>query len=271
MTASVAPPPSARARALPQFWQFEAPREWQAIDFISDLHLQAAQPRTLAAFDAHLRATKADAVFLLGDVFEAWVGDDARHAGFESGVIEVLQAAAARVSLGFMAGNRDFLVGAAVLRDCGMVSLADPTLLCAFGHRVLLTHGDALCVDDVDYQRFRAEVRAPAWQAAFLARPLAERRALALRMRDASQQHQRDQQSAAWSDVDADMAASWMRAAGTAQMVHGHTHRPGCGELAPGLRRWVLTDWDLDGEPPRSGVLRLTARGLQRLPAAAPA
>ncbi len=255
---------STSAPALPHPRELEAPRAWRAIDFISDLHLQASHPLTLAAFAAHLRHTDADAVFLLGDVFEAWVGDDARHGGSERAVTEVLQAASARLSLAFMAGNRDFLVGAEMLRDCGMLALSDPTVLLAFGERVLLTHGDALCLDDADYQRFRIEVRSADWQVRFLALPLAERRALAARMRDASRQHQRDQQSAAWSDIDAATAVQWMQAASTRQMIHGHTHRPGSGELAPGFMRWVLTDWDADHEPHRASVLRLSRRGLER-------
>lgn len=247
--------------ALPQFFEFEAPGDWRAIEFVSDLHLQASQPETFAAFAAYLRATDADAVFLLGDVFEAWVGDDARHDGFEREVLELLQEGAARMALGFMAGNRDFLVGAAMLRDAGLIALPDPTVLRAFGERVLLTHGDALCLDDRDYQRFRAEVRTPEWQARFLALPLVERRALAARMRDASQAHQRMQPA---TDIDTALAVQWMHEAGAPVLIHGHTHRPGTEALAPGYARWVLSDWDLGATPPRAEVLRLSPRGLAR-------
>ena len=256
-------PTSAEHGALPQFYEFEAPPEWRSIEFVSDLHLQARQPRTVAAFAAYLRATDADAIFLLGDVFEAWVGDDARHEGFEREVTEMLQEVAVHRALGFMAGNRDFLVGAELLRDCGAIALPDPTVLRAFGERLLLTHGDALCLDDLDYQRFRAEVRAPAWQARFLALPLAERRALAARMRDASQEHQRMQPA---TDIDSATAVQWMHEAGAPVLVHGHTHRPGTEALAPGYARWVLSDWDLDTRPARAEVLRLSPRGLARRP-----
>lgn len=270
MPQSAAPPGS--VLPLPQFWEFEAPDEWRAIDFISDLHLQASHPRTFAAFATHLRETKADAVFILGDLFEAWVGDDARHSGFEAEVTEVLQDAAARRSLAFMAGNRDFLVGADLLRACGIMALSDPTVLRAFGERVLLTHGDALCLEDIDYQRFRAEVRTEAWRSAFLARSLAARRALAAQMREASMQHQSAQRPETWADLDTGTTVQWMHEAGTPLMVHGHTHRPGSQQLAPGYQREVLTDWELDGDgPPRAGVLRLSARGLQRLAPAGPA
>lgn len=256
------------APALPQFWEFSAPRDWKAIDFVSDLHLDADRPRTLAAFAAHLRETSADAVFILGDLFEAWVGDDARDAGFEREVLSVLQEGSARRHLAFMAGNRDFLVGTAMLRDAGITALPDPTVLRAFGERVLLTHGDALCLADADYQRFRAMVRSPAWCADFLARPLAERHAMASAMRTASAEHQRMQRPENWADVDAAAAVRWMHESAAPLMVHGHTHRPGGQDLAPGYRREVLSDWELDGHdagPRRAEVLRLSLRGVQRM------
>lgn len=254
------------ANALPQFWEFTAPAAWHSVDFISDLHLQPGHPRTFEAFAAHLRDTPADAVFILGDLFEAWVGDDMRHEGFEAAVAEVLKDASSRRSLAFMAGNRDFLVGGALLRDCGLMALADPTVLVACGERLLLTHGDALCLEDSAYQRFRSEVRTEHWRNGFLARPLAERRALAAHMRAASLQHQRGQPAENWADIDVATAVRWMHEAGTPVMVHGHTHRPGTQELAPGFTRAVLSDWELDeGQPPRAEVLRLTRHGLRRV------
>lgn len=262
--------------SLPQFWEFEAPAEWRAIDFISDLHLQASHPRTFEAFSQHLLHTAADAVFILGDLFEVWIGDDARHEGFEHQVVEVLKETAARRSVSFMAGNRDFLVGAELLKECGVTALPDPTVLRAFGERVLLTHGDALCLEDVAYQCFRAVVRTEQAREDFLARPLAERRALAAQIRAVSmQQQQRDGRPETWADLDTGATVQWMHEAGTPLLVHGHTHRPATQELAPGFIRHVLTDWDLDEDPARAaraGVLRLSARGLQRLaPATAPA
>jgi UDP-2,3-diacylglucosamine hydrolase len=242
-----------------------APAHWRAIDFISDLHLDAEHPRTFEAWRRELLETSADAVFLLGDIFEVWVGDDARFEGFERQCAEVLKAASARRSVAFMAGNRDFLVGAQVLDDCGVQRLSDPTLLEAFSQRVLLTHGDALCLADTDYQRFRAMVREPAWQQAFLARPLAERRAIARGLRDASEASKRSQAPAEWVDVDASAAVQWLSAAGSARMVHGHTHRPGDSSLAPGFERLVLSDWDCDIPTPRAQVLRLTSAGFARL------
>jgi len=270
---SIGPASRDAAPSLPQLWELAAPAEWRAIDFISDLHLQASQPRSFEAFAAHLRHTPADAVFILGDLFEAWVGDDARHDPFEAQVAEVLKDAAAERCVAFMAGNRDFLVGGSFLRECGVMGLPDPTVLRAFGERVLLTHGDALCLADTAYQRFRAEVRTEHFRHSFLARPLAERRAIASQMRDASRRHQQDQPAEAWADVDAGMAVQWMHEAGTPLLIHGHTHRPGGDELAPGFHRLVLTDWDFDQGPPRGDVLRLSARGPVRvaLATAAPA
>ncbi len=262
-------PDSAASRSgvlpLPKFWEFTAPGTWRTIDFISDLHLQPDHPRTFEAFEAHLRCTPADAVFILGDLFEVWVGDDSRHAGFEAEVADALQQAASLRSVAFMAGNRDFLVGVAMLRDCGVMALADPTVLVACGERLLLTHGDALCLEDTAYQQFRAEVRTAHWREAFLARPLAERRELASQMREASQRHQRDQQPENWADLDIGTTVQWMHEAGTPVMVHGHTHRPGTQELAPGFTRAVLSDWDLDTKAARAEVLRLSLHGLERV------
>ncbi len=261
------------AAALPTLREYLAPPAWTAIDFVSDLHLSEDTPRTFAAWAAHLCSTSADAVFLLGDIFEVWVGDDARHAGFERRCAQVLADAAARRTIAFMAGNRDFLVGPALLDACGVASLADPTVLVAFGARLLLSHGDALCLEDHDYQRFRAQVRAPAWQRSFLALPLAARRAQAREMRARSEQRKRATAPADWVDIDAPAALRWMRAAGAPTLIHGHTHRPQHETLAPGHVREVLSDWDLDGGhgPARAEVLRLQRGGLSRIaPAAAP-
>lgn len=266
MTHAVAASPnSIEPAALPSFWEYEAPREWQCIDFLSDLHLQESTPRTFTTFEAHLRDTPADAVFILGDLFEAWVGDDARFEGFEQRCAAVLAQASRGKHLAFMVGNRDFLVGQALLRDCDITALPDPTVLTAFGQRVLLSHGDALCLEDRDYQRFRAEVRQPGWQQAFLAKPLQERRLLARHIRDASQQRKQHQTKEDWADLDRAATLSWMREAQAPVLVHGHTHRPAHEQLAPGFERWVLSDWEQDHPPLRADVLRLSHSGFQRV------
>lgn len=258
-------PPRAPPRLL-QFYELPAEAGWRAIDFISDLHLSEHTPRTFEAWAGYLRATPADALFILGDLFEVWIGDDARLPGsFAARAAAALSDAASRRSVGFMAGNRDFLVGAALLRECGLIALPDPTLLDAWGQRVLLTHGDMLCLDDTDYLAFRAQVRTPAWREAFLAQPLAERERQARGMRDASEAAKRGKSPAPWADVDAAAAVAWMHAAGSRDMVHGHTHRPGSEALAPGRTRHVLSDWDLEATPPRAQVLRLTRDGFSRL------
>lgn len=255
--------------ALPAPRHFIAPPHWRAIDFISDLHLSEALPKTFEAFAAHLAHTPADAVFVLGDLFELWVGDDARHQAFAQHCVAALAAAARRGTVAIMVGNRDFLIGQALLADCAAAALADPTVLHAFGQRFVLTHGDALCLADAAYQGFRQQVRAAAWQAQFLGRPLAERLAIAREIRSASQtRRQFDGEGAA--DVDVAAASQLLREAGAAVLVHGHTHRPGSEFWPGGLTRHVLTDWDLDAAH-RAQVLRLTAEGFSRVPPAHPA
>lgn len=251
---------------LPSFWELEAPPDWTAIDFISDLHLAQDMPRTFEAWAGHLRRTSASAVFILGDLFEVWVGDDARHEGFAARCADVLAETAARISVAFMVGNRDFLVGAELLRDCGVLALPDPTVLIAFGERLLLSHGDALCLADEPYQAFRAQVRSPAWQRRFLAQPLEERHCQARAMRDGSEQRKAAQAMAEWVDIDRAAAVGWMHEANTPTLIHGHTHRPAHEDLAPGFMREVLSDWDLDQSGARRAeVLRLRRAGLARL------
>lgn len=245
--------------------EWVAPPSWRSIEFISDLHLSEKTPLTFDAWSAYLRATQADAVVMLGDLFEVWIGDDTRGQAFEARCVDVMAQAARQRPLYFMAGNRDFLIGPEMLREAGLQQLADPTLLIAMGQRILLTHGDSLCLDDVAYQRFRQMVRNPAWQQQLLAQPLEVRRQLARQIRDESQAKKDDQPSPmGWADVDPEAAVGWLRACGTSTMLHGHTHRPGSNELAPGFTRHVLSDWDLDHAPRRADMLRLGPEGLVR-------
>ena len=251
--------------ALPAFYEFPVPKTWRAIDFISDLHLSPALPNTVEAWARHLRDTPADAVFILGDLFELWVGDDAGALPFERHCIDVIAEATSCRSIAFMVGNRDFLLGARTLRDSGMMGLPDPTVLTAWGQRVLLTHGDSLCLDDTGYQAFRREVRGDRWQQEFLGRPLAQRLKIAAEIRRETESRRRFD-GAAESDIDQGTAVAWLHAIGAAEMVHGHTHRPGSESLAPGFKRHVLSDWDLDDAvAPRAEVLRLQRGGFERL------
>ena len=272
------------AQAPDRFAELRAPAHWQAVDFFSDLHLQASDSATFDRWRRHLQqplAQRASALFILGDLFEVWVGDDALtrqpddalhpERPFQRGCIELLREHSRHTPTFFMAGNRDFLVGPAALQAAGMTGLADPTVLVMHGQRWLLSHGDALCLEDHDYQRFRAEVRGPAWQADFLRRPLAEREALAreLRARSEARKSAQGQDPALWADVDADAARRWLQQASAHTLIHGHTHRPArhaLGELdGRACERVVLSDWDLSARPPRADLLRLNAGGLKRV------
>jgi UDP-2,3-diacylglucosamine hydrolase len=258
------------AAAVPRIAELTAPAAWRTVDFISDIHLQAAEPATFSAWQAYMQGTAADAVFILGDLFDVWVGDDAVDgdpAGFDAACAQVLQQAGSRLALFVMHGNRDFLIGPTLMARCRASLLDDPTMLDFAGRRWLLSHGDALCLDDVNYMHFRAEVRSAAWQHAFLAKPLAQRQAVAQDLRRQSrEQHERRRLSGAhYIDVHADAARQWLQAAQAPVLIHGHTHQPAAHPLGDGLQRVVLSDWDAAATPPRLEVLRLSAAGLQRL------
>ena len=248
--------------AVPGTRPWRAPDRWQSIEFVSDLHLCPQAPRTRQAFLRYLADTDADALFVLGDLFEVWIGDDTIDQPFERDCLASLAAFAQRRDLFFLAGNRDFLLGPAALAAAGMTALADPTRLDALGVQMLLSHGDSLCLDDTDYQAFRRLVRDEAWQSDFLARPLQERVALAGRIRAESQGRKaRRPDPRDWADVDLQEARRWLAESGASVLVHGHTHRPGRAPLGGGLERHVLSDWDCDAGPPRGGALRLDGSG----------
>lgn len=271
MSAPASPP------SFDRLAQLRAPARWQAVDFISDLHLQPGEPRTFDAWRAFLQrpaSERADALFILGDLFEVWVGDDVLESSrssdqaFWRACADALQHFSADTPVYFMAGNRDFLLGAQGLRACGMQGLSEPTTLDFLGQRWLLSHGDALCLADTDYMRFREQVRQPAWQREFLARPLSERTAIARDLREQSEARKRSTASdpGLWADVDAEAARAALQTAGAHTLIHGHTHRPAVHALGDGLQRVVLSDWDGSATPPRAEVLRLDARGLRRIP-----
>ncbi len=260
------------APSLASGWAREvcAAPHWRTVDFISDLHLQASQPATFAAWRDYMARTSADALFILGDLFEVWVGDDIVQVGhdaqadFARSCQRVLHHTAQRLALFFMHGNRDFLLGAAFAGDCAMTLLADPCVLQFDTQRCLLSHGDALCLGDVDYQHFRAEVRTLAWQQRFLAKPLAERQAIAQALRAQSQAHHAS--GATYADVDPTLARHWLQKAKAGTLIHGHTHRPGSDWLDAGdahdaapRQRHVLSDWDASAAVPRLEVLRWRA------------
>ncbi len=250
---------------VPTVQELIAPTAWRTVEFISDLHLQASETLTFAAWQKYVAKTQADAVFILGDLFEVWVGDDAAAApGFEADCLAVLRDAGQRTALYFMQGNRDFLVSAQVMESCSVTLLKDPTALTFNKHRWLLSHGDALCLDDVDYQKFRLQVRDPQWQQAFLAQPLTVRQNIARQIR--TQSEAKHQTGGPYADLDTAATREWLKSANATTMVHGHTHRPAQHLLGNGLERIVLSDWDLAASPPRAEVLQLTAAGLKRVP-----
>jgi UDP-2,3-diacylglucosamine hydrolase len=244
-----------------------APSRWQCADFISDLHLQAADRPTFAAWAAYMRATDADAVFILGDLFEVWVGDDAATSpgSFEAECVAVLREAGQRLALFIMQGNRDFLMGPQLMQACAATALPDPTVFQFAGQGWLLSHGDELCVDDVEYQLFRKQVRSATWQQEFLVKPLAERQAIALGIRQTSAARKGD--PSIYADVDTTAALSWLDHHGAEHLIHGHTHKPAQHPLDGKRLRTVLSDWDVNATPSRAEVLRITAQeGLQATP-----
>jgi UDP-2,3-diacylglucosamine hydrolase len=229
---------------------------------VSDLHLDPSHPEIAAQFHAFLAgpAREADALYVLGDLFEAWIGDDA---GTHRDTIASLRAAAdAGVALYFMHGNRDFLLGPRFCSEAGGALLTDPTIVEADGQRALLTHGDALCTDDTPYQRLRAMVRDPVWQAQFLALSREQRQALANEARAGSRAHTSTQQQMLM-DVNPDTVARTFRDAGVDTIVHGHTHRPGVNahEVDGRTRTRIVTgDWYSQGS-----VLRWDSQGFDLL------
>ncbi len=224
---------------------------------ISDLHLDAARPQITALLERFLReqARQATALYILGDLFEAWVGDDDDSELPARVAAALADLRAHGVPVYFLAGNRDFLLGSGYARRAGMTLLEDGVVHTLAGTPTLLLHGDTLCSDDAAYQAFRRQVRDPAWQRDFLARPLAERKDFAAQARVASRDHQRGAREALM-DVNADAVAHALRTAGVSRMIHGHTHRPAIHDLVlDGVpaQRIVLGDWYEQGS-----LLRVT-------------
>ncbi len=230
--------------------------------FISDLHLQASHPRTAEAFFRFLaeRAAHAERLYLLGDIFEYWAGDDDLDDPFNRSVAAALR----RVSEGgtavyWLGGNRDFLVGPGFADAAGLTLLPEPHVTTIAGRQVVLVHGDAQCTDDVKYMAFRAQVRDPEWQRQFLAMPLAQRKAIIAGLREGSRAAH-GEKSYEIMDVTPSAVAALHAESGTDVIIHGHTHRPALHE-ADGKRRYVLPDWELDAEPVRGGWIAIDEDG----------
>ncbi|MGO4302601.1 UDP-2,3-diacylglucosamine diphosphatase [Cupriavidus sp. RAF12] len=242
--------------------------------FISDLHLTPGMPRTLAAFQRVLdrAAQNARALFILGDFFEFWVGDEETASPFAAGVAAALrQLAEAGVPVYLMHGNRDFLLGRRFAAAAGATLLHDPTVIECAGLRVVLSHGDMLCTDDERYMRFRRWTRRGWVQRLFLMLPLSSRLAVARRLRAdseagrARQLANADAMPPTYGDATPSAVSALLEASNATALVHGHTHRPARHEH-DGRVRWVLTDWDLDGRHPRAAALQLDADGFTVLP-----
>jgi UDP-2,3-diacylglucosamine hydrolase len=216
--------------------------------FISDLHLSAARPALVAALEAFCGgpAREAGAVYVLGDLFDSWIGDDQLRDPLAARVAGALRAlAGAGVRIGVMRGNRDFLLGERFAREVGALLLPDEIVVDVGGTPTLLLHGDLLCTDDVAYQRYRAWAHDATRQRRFLALPYLARRAFSVWLRGRSRRATADKPEAIM-DVNADAVADALRRHGVARMIHGHTHRTAQHHVVVDGRaceRWVLADW----------------------------
>jgi len=266
----------------------------ESIDFISDLHLQSSELPTFKAWSDYMDQTPAKALFILGDFFELWAGDDivqSPEGAFEEECIRILKKRSQNCAIYFMAGNRDFLLKKNALNASAMQALADPCVLSAQGQRIVLSHGDAMCLSDTEYQKFRMTVRDSDWQTQFLNQPLESRLAIAKAMRLKSEQGKsRVRESFEKSinqdlnesetndlkaepadshmglhDVDVQYASSVLDTLHSKLLIHGHTHRPGQYALLNGKSRVVLSDWNASSNPKRLEVLRLESGQLQRI------
>jgi UDP-2,3-diacylglucosamine hydrolase len=231
--------------------------------FISDLHLQPARPVLTEAFLRFLdeRALGASQLYLLGDIFEYWAGDDDLSAPFHQQVVGALRRVSdAGVEVFWIAGNRDFLAGSAFAAAAGLTLLPETWVIEAAGQRIALLHGDAQCSDDVKYMAFRAQVRQPAWQQQFLAMPLAQRKAIIADLREKSREGHAEK-SYEIMDVTPQAIADVFTQTGTTVMIHGHTHRPAL-HTVDGTRRYVLPDWEPESTPPRGGWISIDEQGV---------
>jgi UDP-2,3-diacylglucosamine hydrolase len=234
---------------------------------IADLHLDPSRPQITELFESYLASDEvrgADALYILGDLVEAWIGDDddaelpqriaaATHAVRDAGV-----------PVYFMVGNRDFLLGETFANRAGMTLLDDGVVHDIHGQPTLLMHGDVLCTDDVEYQTVRRQVRNPQWQAQILAMPLQARRALAVQAREDSRRHTGSSMESIM-DVNADAVADAMRKAGVTRLIHGHTHRPAIHAFerdGKPAERIVLGDWYKQGSVLRVNAAETDLRGL---------
>ncbi len=233
--------------------------------FISDLHLSADHPDSMAAFSRFIASLAPDteALYILGDLFEYWAGDDDLHDPFHLQVISELHHLSTHGTRVFlMHGNRDLLMGNILANACGAILLADPTLIDLYGTPTLLSHGDALCTDDLEYQHYRSQVRSPDFQQQFLTKPLAERKIYIENLRNKSKVEKQEKDSAIM-DVSDVAVTDLLRRYHYPRLIHGHTHRPALHQHqidGHQCERWVLGDWDCQAD-----ALYADTNGIKRL------
>jgi UDP-2,3-diacylglucosamine hydrolase len=241
---------------------------------ISDIHLTPSMPLTAQRFFDFCEkdAPKVEAVFILGDLFEYWVGDDTSASSpFQQEVLSALASLSTKTKTYYVHGNRDFLIGSGFLKKTGMTLLTDPTLIDIAGEKYLVCHGDSLCTADIGYQVFRGIVRKPWIQKLFLSMPLSWRRSIANSLRSNSHTQYSANKSSALhgvrTNVTLEACAAVMKDWSMDKLIHGHTHLPAYHHEQMGQQtwqRWVLSDWDLDHPvrtAPRASALALNGQG----------
>jgi len=244
----------------------------------SDIHLSDANPALTEAFCAWIEQSSQrispESLLVLGDLFDAWVGDDvltAHQSQCAQTIANLFELQALKgIRIGLMHGNRDFLIGQQFAKQCNAQLLADPCVLTMpSGASIALTHGDQLCTQDSDYQGFRQQVRAASWQDDFLAKPLNERLEVAHHLR-AQSELEKKTKSMEIMDISPQEAETLAEQLAADVLLHGHTHRPGCSPMSKGRKRWVLPDWELNasGALHRGGGLLINQNGIEVISAA---
>ena len=233
-----------------------------AVYFLSDTHLSAQSPTVYEKFIRYLDSIRRDAdeLYILGDLFDYWIGDDGIETlGHQPALDALSKLASSGTRISLMHGNRDFLIGTRFADEIGATLITDPTVIQLAARPTLLTHGDSLCTDDIEHQRYREIVLSPKWQAAILELPVSERCARALEMRAMSEKNKKDK-SLEIMDVNEDTVIETMREFAVQVMIHGHTHRPAIHDMTiegKAARRYVLGDWGRGND----AVIRVGSNG----------
>ncbi|MFZ6688578.1 UDP-2,3-diacylglucosamine diphosphatase [Undibacterium sp. SXout11W] len=230
--------------------------------FVSDIHLSPSLPKTTRAFLSFLaeQGTRTKQLYILGDMFEYWVGDDDIYDKYNAKIVQTLRSlTAAGIQLFWIAGNRDFLIGEDFAIATGMQLLKDPSIITVAGKKIAICHGDEQCTDDTAYMQFRAQVRNIEWQRNFLTLPLAQRKTIVSGMRESSKMQQ-SQNELSIMDVNPTAIEQLFASSACHYLIHGHTHRPALHEH-DGQYRYVLPDWDCDEENPRGGWISIDEHG----------